>query len=155
MTKIKSIITQKRIRIAMFIVLDILAMTLCSFLSIGLRFDFHNIPNIYIDNIYDFLIIDAIIIVILFSIFKIYKSMWSYASITELVNIIFACTSYEIIEFIYKGLIDIKMPRSYYLIKLVLLYIFISSVRYSYRIARTMRNYYLEKNGLTNTGNIF
>ena len=151
MTKIKNIITQKRIRIAMFIVLDILAMTLCSFLSIGLRFDFHDIPNIYIDNIYDFLIIDAIIIVILFSIFKIYKSMWSYASITELVNIIFACTSYEIIEFIYKELIDIKMPRSYYLIKLVLLYIFISSVRYSYRIARTMRNYYLEKNGLTNT----
>ena len=39
--------------------------------------------------------------------------MWSYASITELVNIIFACTSYEIIEFIYKELIDIKMPRSY------------------------------------------
>ena len=151
MTKIKKIMTQKRIRIAMFIVLDILAMTLCSFLSIGLRFDFHDIPNIYIDNIYDFLIIDAIIIVILFSIFKIYKSMWSYASITELVNIIFACTSYEIIEFIYKELIDIKMPRSYYLIKLVLLYIFISSVRYSYRIARTMRNYYLEKNGLTNT----
>ncbi|MGN1358170.1 MAG: polysaccharide biosynthesis protein [Bacilli bacterium] len=151
MTKIKKIMTQKRIRIAMFIVLDILAMTLCSFLSIGLRFDFHDIPNIYIDNIYDFLIIDAIIIVILFSIFKIYKSMWSYASITELVNIIFACTSYEIIEFIYKELIDIKMPRSYYLIKLVLLYIFISSIRYSYRIARTMRNYYLEKNGLTNT----
>lgn len=151
MTKIKKIMTQKRIRIAMFIVLDILAMTLCSFLSIGLRFDFHDIPNIYIDNIYDFLIIDAIIIIILFSIFKIYKSMWSYASITELVNIIFACTSYEIIEFIYKELIDIKMPRSYYLIKLVLLYIFISSIRYSYRIARTMRNYYLEKNGLTNT----
>lgn len=151
MTKIKKIMTQKRIRIAMFIVLDILAMTLCSFLSIGLRFDFHDIPNIYIDNIYDFLIIDAIIIVILFSIFKIYKSMWSYASITELVNIILACTSYEIIEFIYKELIDIKMPRSYYLIKLVLLYIFISSIRYSYRIARTMRNYYLEKNGLTNT----
>lgn len=151
MTKIKKIMTQKRIRIAMFIVLDILAMTLCSFLSIGLRFDFHDIPNIYIDNIYDFLIIDVIIIVILFSIFKIYKSMWSYASITELVNIILACTSYEIIEFIYKELIDIKMPRSYYLIKLVLLYIFISSIRYSYRIARTMRNYYLEKNGLTNT----
>ena len=47
MTKIKNIITQKRIRIAMFIVLDILAITMCSFLAIGLRFDFHDIPNIY------------------------------------------------------------------------------------------------------------
>lgn len=151
MTKIKNIITQKRIRIAMFIVLDILAITMCSFLAIGLRFDFHDIPNIYIDNIYNFLIIDSIIIVAIFSIFKIYKSMWSYASITELINIILACSSYELIEFIYKQIININMPRSYYLIKLILLYVFISSIRYSYRIARTMRDYYREKNGLTNT----
>ena len=151
MKKIKTIITQKRIRIAMFIVLDILAMTMCSSLSIGLRFDFHDIPNIYIDNIYNYLLIDSIIIVAIFSIFKIYKSMWSYASITELINIIFACSSYELIEFIYKQIINVNMPRSYYLIKLILLYIFISSIRYSYRIARTMRDYYREKNGLTNT----
>ena len=151
MTKIKNIITQKRIRIAMFIVLDILAITMCSFLSIGLRFDFHDIPNIYIDNIYNYLLIDSIIIVAIFSIFKIYKSMWSYASITELINIILACSSYELIEFIYKQIINVNMPRSYYLIKLILLYIFISSIRYSYRIARTMRDYYREKNGLTNT----
>ena len=151
MTKIKNIITQKRIRIAMFIVLDILAITMCSFLSIGLRFDFHDIPNIYIGNIYNYLLIDSIIIVTIFSIFKIYKSMWSYASITELINIILACSSYELIEFIYKQIINVNMPRSYYLIKLILLYIFISSIRYSYRIARTMRDYYREKNGLTNT----
>ena len=151
MKKIKTIITQKRIRIAMFIVLDILAMTMCSFLSIGLRFDFHDIPNIYIDNIYNYLLIDSIIIVAIFSIFKIYKSMWSYASITELINIILACSSYELIEFIYKQIINVNMPRSYYLIKLILLYVFISSIRYSYRIARTMRDYYREKNGLTNT----
>lgn len=151
MTKIKNIITQKRIRIAMFIVLDILAITMCSFLAIGLRFDFHDIPNIYIDYIYNYLLIDSIIIVAIFSIFKIYKSMWSYASITELINIILACSSYELIEFIYKQIININMPRSYYLIKLILLYIFISSIRYSYRIARTMRDYYREKNGLTNT----
>lgn len=151
MTKIKNIITQKRIRIAMFIVLDMLAITMCSFLAIGLRFDFHDIPNIYIDYIYNYLLIDSIIIVAIFSIFKIYKSMWSYASITELINIILACSSYELIEFIYKQIININMPRSYYLIKLILLYIFISSIRYSYRIARTMRDYYREKNGLTNT----
>ena len=77
--------------------------------------------------------------------------MWSYASITELINIILACSSYELIEFIYKQIINVNMSRSYYLIKLILLYIFISSIRYSYRIARTMRDYYREKNGLTNT----
>lgn len=151
MKKIKTIITQKRIRMAMFIVLDILAMTMCSFLSIGLRFDFHDIPNIYIGNIYNYLLIDSIIIVAIFSILKIYKSMWSYASINELISIILACTSFEIVEYIYKLIFDIKMPRSYYLIKLILMYIFISAIRYSYRIAKTLRDYYQEKSGLNNT----
>ena len=151
MKKIKTIITQKRIRMAMFIVLDILAMTMCSFLSIGLRFDFHDISNIYIDNIYNYLLIDSIIIVAIFSILKIYKSMWSYASINELISIILACTSFEIVEYIYKLIFDIKMPRSYYLIKLILMYIFISAIRYSYRIAKTLRDYYQEKSGLNNT----
>lgn len=148
----KKIITKKRIRIIMLILLDVLALTLCSFLAIALRFDFNNIPNIYIDNIYNYLIFDIFLVVIIFSFFNIYRSMWSYASITELINVFFACTLYEGLEYLYKQLIfDISMPRSYYLIKLFLMYLFISAIRYSYRIARTLRDYYKEKNSLNNT----
>ena len=87
MTKIKNIITQKRIRIAMFIVLDILAITMCSFLAIGLRFDFHDIPNIYIDYIYNYLLIDSIIIVAIFSIFKIYVCSSIIASLSSILKL--------------------------------------------------------------------
>ena len=151
MEKIKKIMSQKRIRIIMFIILDVLSLTLCSFLALALRFDFHDISTKYINNVYNYLIIDAIILVGLFSIFKIYKSMWSYASITELISIFFACTSYILIEFTYKYILEIDMPRSYYLIKLFLLYLFISAIRYSYRIARTIKDYYLHQVGFTNT----
>ena len=151
MEKIKKIMSQKRIRIIMFIILDVLSLTLCSFLALALRFDFHGISTKYINNVYNYLIIDAIILVGLFSIFKIYKSMWSYASITELISIFFACTSYILVEFAYKYILEIDMPRSYYLIKLFLLYLFISAIRYSYRIARTIKDYYLRQVGFTNT----
>ena len=77
--------------------------------------------------------------------------MWSYASITELISIFFACTSYILVEFTYKYILEIDMPRSYYLIKLFLLYLFISAIRYSYRIARTIKDYYLHQVGFTNT----
>ncbi len=151
MKKIEKILTQKRIRIVMFIILDILALALCSFLAIALRFDFHDIPGEFIDNIYKYIIIDTIIMIIVFSIFRVYKSMWAYASITELINIVTACTCYLGIEYIYKYISNISMPRSYYLIKLFLLYIFISTIRFSYRIARVLKDYYKVKNGYTNT----
>lgn len=151
MKKAKKIFNQKRVRIIALIVLDIVALALCSFLALALRFDFHDIPQKYIDNSFNYIIIDVIIMVTIFSFFKVYKSMWTYASITELINIMIACTIYEIIEFIYKNAFNLDMPNSYYLIKLFLLYIFISAIRFSYRIARALRDYEKVRLGYTNT----
>ena len=151
MKKAKKIFNQKRVRIIALIVLDIIALALCSFLALALRFDFHDIPQRYVDNLFNYIIIDVIIMVTIFSFFKVYKSMWTYASITELINIMIACTIYEIIEFIYKNAFNLDMPNSYYLIKLFLLYIFISAIRFSYRIARALRDYERVRLGYTNT----
>lgn len=151
MKKAKKIFNQKRVRIIALIVLDIVALALCSFLALALRFDFHDIPQRYVDNLFNYIIIDVIIMVTIFSFFKVYKSMWTYASITELINIVIACTIYEIVEFIYKNAFNLDMPNSYYLIKLFLLYIFISAIRFSYRIARALRDYERVRLGYTNT----
>ena len=151
MKKIKKVFNQKTTRIIMLVILDICALILCSFLALALRFDFHDIPQKYIDNSFNYIIIDVIIMVTIFSFFKVYKSMWTYASITELINIMIACTIYEIIEFIYKNAFNLDMPNSYYLIKLFLLYIFISAIRFSYRIARALRDYERVRLGYTNT----
>ena len=151
MKKEKKIFNQKRVRIIALIVLDIIALALCSFLALALRFDFHDITQKYIDNLFNYIIIDVIIMVTIFSFFKVYKSMWTYASITELINIMIACTIYEIVEFIYKNAFNLDMPNSYYLIKLFLLYIFISAIRFSYRIARALRDYERVRLVYTNT----
>ena len=152
MENFKNIIKEKKIRIIMFLVLDVLSLTLCSFLAMALRFDFHNIPYKYTNIIYNYLIIDALILIFIFWAYRIYKSMWSYASISELISIFFSCTTFILVEYIYKCLIlKLPLPRSYYLIKLFLLYIFISAIRYSYRIAKTVKEYYRKRSGLKNT----
>lgn len=150
MAKLKKILNKKRIRIIMFIILDVLALTLCSFLALALRLDFHLEQN-YINNIYKYLFTDSLILICIFSIFRLYKSMWSYASINETINIIISCSIYEIISFLYKQILEVNLPRSFYIIELFLLYIFIGAIRYSYRIARVIKDYYHEKSGLTNT----
>lgn len=150
MAKLKKFLNKKRIRIIMFIILDVLALTLCSFLALALRLDFHLEQN-YINNIYKYLFTDSLILICIFSIFRLYKSMWSYASINETINIIISCSIYEIISFLYKQILEVNLPRSFYIIELFLLYIFIGAIRYSYRIARVIKDYYHEKSGLTNT----
>lgn len=150
MAKLKKFLNKKRIRIIMFIILDVLALTLCSFLALALRLDFHLEQN-YINNIYKYLFTDSLILICIFSIFRLYKSMWTYASINETINIIISCSIYEIISFLYKQILEVNLPRSFYIIELFLLYIFIGAIRYSYRIARVIKDYYHEKSGLTNT----
>ena len=151
MKKLKTFMSKKTQRIILFIILDLIVLTLCSFLAIGLRFDFNDIPNMYIENIEKYLPIDMFILLVLFMINRLYLSMWSYASINELISIGIACTSLEAIEFMYKFLSDIQMPRSYYLIKLVLLLLFVSTVRFAYRIARELKDHGRNKKGLINT----
>ena len=117
MKKVNKLLKKKNVRIIMFMILDVLALTLCSFLSINLRFDFNNVPSMYLDNIYKYLVIDSIIMLVVFWLCKLYKSMWSYASITELVNVVIGCTITLVIEASYKLIFNINMPRSYYLIE--------------------------------------
>lgn len=142
---------KKRNRIILFILLDIATLIFCSYCALALRFDFFNIPENYLINLFNYLPVDLIAILVIFMIFKLYASMWSYASIIEMINIAFACTTYETLEFFYKTLFEISMPRSYYVIKWLLLILFVCGLRYSYRIARTVKDRSRSKKGTVNT----
>jgi len=150
MRKIKKILTQKRLRIMLLILLDVFSLILCSFLALAFRFDF-DLPGQYTNNIYHYLLIDGILLVAILMLVKSYANMWNYASIDELINLVVGCIFFEVIEFGYKLAFDIAMPRSYYFIKVILLIFFIGTIRYSYRIARVLKEYYKDKQGLVNT----
>ncbi len=123
----------------MFVVIDIIILGLTSILAVWMRFDFGVIPREYFLNSYRFLIVDAVIMLTVFHLFKLYRSFWSYASVPEFINVILACSTTEVIFFLYKHvLFRISFPRSVYLIHLLLLTAFICLARFSYRIVRVL-----------------
>lgn len=136
MKKINGVVNKKITKILVFVALDVLALILSSLVSVGLRFDFNNIPLNYLLNSYRYLIYDFVIMFIIFMFFKLYTSMWTYASIVELIDIIFSCIFFECVSYAYKGMFKIEMPRSYYIIQLLLLILFVCMSRFSFRFIR-------------------
>ena len=149
MKRIRKFLSNKKRRIFTFILLDMIILLLSSFLAIQLRYDFISAPELYLNNIYKYLIIDTIILIIVNLFYRIYSNMWSYASIIEVFDICFSSLTYILCELIYKTAFHIIMPRSYYPIKLILLITFTGITRYSYRILRTIKELKIVKENNT------
>lgn len=136
--KVKSLFKEKLPNIILFVLLDFLVLILASTFAIWIRFDLGNVPQPFLHNSYQFILIDFLIIFAIYSIFKLYTSVWKYASIIELIDIILANFLFEILTYIYKLIFDISMPRSYYLIEFFLLVMLTCATRLGYRVARTL-----------------
>lgn len=147
----KDIFSTKYSKIILFLIIDIIALLLSSTFALILRFDFNIVPLVYYDNLINFLYIDCILLVICFVIFRLYMSMWKYASVTELINVVLACTTFELLSFSYKTIFLIDMPKSFYLIQLMLLIFMVGGYRFSYRILRAVVTYLERRKKSTNT----
>ena len=89
--RVKRIVRDRMPHILLFVLIDMFALLISSMFSVWLRFDFGFVPDPYLVNAYQYFIIDFLIILIVFLIFKLYTSVWRYASVLELINIISAC----------------------------------------------------------------
>lgn len=132
--------SKKLLRQTLLVLLDFLVVFISSFLALALRFDGQGIPKSYLETTFLFLTVDLLIVFIVFNIFKLYQSLWRYASITELTNVFFACTATIGTEFIYKSFFVIILPRSYYPIKYLIMLILIAVTRLGYRALRFYRD---------------
>lgn len=135
--KVKSLIKEKLPNIVLFIVLDFFMLSIASKLSILMRFDFLNVPELYMHNAQRFIILDFIILFIIYSILKLYTSVWKYASVIELIDIILSNIAFIAITSIYKSIFLIKLPISFYLIEFFLLVMLTCITRLGYRVIRT------------------
>ncbi len=138
MKSVNNLIKNKLPNIILFVILDIITMFLTSYIALWLRFDFGSIPSEYLSAMYDGVIFDSLIMLIIFLGLKLYTSLWKYASIIEFVNIIVGSICIEVTCFVYKNLFYISLPRSFYLIHFLLLILFVCATRFSYRIFRTI-----------------
>ncbi|MDO4662569.1 MAG: nucleoside-diphosphate sugar epimerase/dehydratase [Tissierellia bacterium] len=139
---------------AYFLLFDIIVANLSYFLALWLRFDLHfsNIPKMYLTSFLKFAPIYTVFLVCIFYVFKLYKSLWEYASFDELNRILLSTLITTIFHIVGITVLFNRMPISYYLIGALLQAVAIIGMRYSYRFTSLIRNS-REKNSIS-TSNV-
>lgn len=132
------------VRRSFLILLDILVMNFASLCAIVSRFDFRiaSVPLEYSEAVIRYAPIYTIITIVIFFIFRLYHSLWRYASIEEMTNLIYACTVAALVQFIGMRILKIHVPRSFYPLNLLYLISFVAGSRFFYRTLRMMNNRY-------------
>ena len=128
----------KKISTPIFFLSDIVLIILASWLSFLLRFD-GLIPLERMQNFYAFVILALLLTMLVFALQKLYRISWKYVSITDLPDIFVAVViSVVAIGFALFSLRDLVyfqgFPRSIVFLYAILLFLFISFLRFSKRI---------------------
>lgn len=122
--------------------MDVMSILLVSFAALYIRYDFsfQDIDPMFFKHCENLLIPNIIGTLLFFVIWKLYRSVWRYASANELVNIVGATACASLAQFVYCKFTDNRMPRSYSVLYFFLLTLAICCIRFGYRILRLINN---------------
>lgn len=135
-------------RRAFLITYDIIAVICSNFLSLLLRYEFQldTIPEYFMNAVWLHLPISILITLAIFYIFRLYHSLWAYAGVNEMQNILVASFSSAALQGVTLLLFDRSVPKSYYFFNAFLLVGFTVTSRFAYRFAREARRKNHNKN---------
>ena len=123
---------------------DTFLLNACVYLSLIMRFDVGivSIEPQYISNYVENMLPYTIISLLIFWVFRLYHSLWQYASIAEVYRIAEACITVEIVHYVCNRIAGNMLPRSCYFNAAIYLIIAICASRFMYRMIRTVLNKY-------------
>ncbi len=139
----KQIIMDKQlfIRRLFLITLDIILINISAYLALLARFNFNisEVPVYFSENVLMYAVINSITTIFVFFVFRLYHSLWKYAGIEEMANILFACIISGFLQLVGMYIVmRLNVPRSYYPLSTVFLILSISGNRFFYRYARQL-----------------
>ena len=135
--------TGKRIRSrkwlvnALLLVLyDLIAIYAAFFLALWIRFDcrYLSIPAMYLQHYLGSISISAVVTVALGWMIHVYRSVWRYASYSELVRTLFAAILGAVVHCVLVTVLGGRMPQSYYLWGSILQILLMVIPRFSLRL---------------------
>lgn len=127
--------TQLNLRRLILVGIDIFCIFIASYGSLILRFN-GPIEAQYLANINIAIVPILIFGIAIFLGFRLYHSLWQFASITELRNIVFATIFSSCINVIVCETMNCPLPRSCYVIYFLLLVMLVGGSRFLYRLIR-------------------
>lgn len=137
------------VRKVLLLTSDIVLVNLCIYVALIFRFD-GDIPKQYMDIFINTAIYLTTIKIVIYYLFGLYRSLWRYASIDEMLQLAFAVAIEGILTFLFGQFLNVRLPRSVYAIACILTFLALGGVRLSYRISRRVKNYVIsDKRTLT------
>lgn len=132
-------------RRAALIAYDIVSVVASSFLAILIRYDFqlNTVPEEFLLPIRQFMVINIVLALGIFYLFRLYHSLWAFAGETELQNLVMACLTASVADGVGINFFRIgpkAVPDSYYFLYFFFLLTFLFASRFSYRFFRSRKH---------------
>ena len=134
----------RSLRVASLLVFDIILINFSVLASLLLRFEF-SIANLeestFVEQYFSIALIYTVVSLVIFAIFRLYRSLWEYASIDELRNIALAVFFSNVFLVLISKCMDVYLPRSLPILNFLILLCGVTVFRFTYRTARRVRNH--------------
>lgn len=152
----KKIINVKssRFRMVLLCIVDVLTIIMNSYLSLIIRHEGHYtwVPLEYISSIKTYMVINIATTILIFIVLNLYRSVWTYASIHEVVLVFLACILSTAFQALGMLIFALDVPRSYYALYFFLMTMTTLATRFSYRGLRVFQRGFLRpREKATNT----
>lgn len=132
------ILTKIWLRKLWLVITDAFIINISIVLSLLIRFDFL-IQKEYSDNYLNSFIILTLLHIVMFYAFGLYRSLWRFAGIDELIKVFSGTTAAIILSYFYGTVFKQSLPRTTYLITLMISFLMLTMSRFSYRLLRRAR----------------
>lgn len=125
----------------LLVLYDIFSIVFSYFTALWIRFDCHiqEIPLEYFRGYYQNIIAYALFCVLIFLGLRLYKSIWRFASYSELLRVMLASMITSIAYMLWMDIFVIRMPISYYFFGIILQFFSTLGVRFAYRFVLLLR----------------
>ena len=141
MSKTGTFQRQKLLRTALLVAVDIAFVNLAVFLALYMRVEFKHgmfVDSPFLSNLARYAPIHTIVAIGVFRLFKMYSSMWQFASVDDVMRIAGASLCTVLLHVFGMFLCGFSMPRSLPAINFVLLFLLTCVSRLSPRVVRNL-----------------
>ena len=134
---------QQLIKRTLIILYDLMVVWVAGVLALLLRFDisFSKIPDNFLENMQAVLLLNMFATVIIFTLNRLYSSLWAYAGVVEMQRIILAVFETTIVEVLISMIKEKNgegyfLPRTYHFLYFFILLLLSAGIRFLYRTVR-------------------
>ena len=141
--KLKKASADKARRMILLLILDVLSIFLSFFAGLWLLNDFHfSSASGYLQDCLQFVCAWSLLSIVVFVFAGLYNSIWSFASVDEMIHILMAYGVLAVAGAGYCILTEQPLPNSFYVIGGVFSFMCTVAIRFAYRLLRRLRSYF-------------